>query len=165
MNTIKTTLFCLMGLTLSASIAMGADPVVANGKTVTMNYTLKVDGNVVDSSNGKEPLQYTQGQHMLIPGLEKQLAGLKAGDKKHIEVKSDEAYGPVNDKLFMEVPRSSLPPDLTPKVGMVLQMQSAGGRPMPGVITEVKDKTIVLNFNHPLAGKDLSFDVEIVNVQ
>jgi FKBP-type peptidyl-prolyl cis-trans isomerase 2 len=139
--------------------------VVADGKTVKVNYTLTVDGKVVDSSKGREPLEFKAGAHQMIPGFEKGVMGMKAGEKKSFTVKPEEGYGQVNPKAFQEVPKKKLPADVKPKAGMTLYAQGKEGQPIPVTIKEVKKDVVVMDFNHPLAGKTLNFDVEVVEVK
>ena len=164
MNILKIMIATLTILALSGSFVQAEDQVIADGKIVKINYTLTVEGKIADTSEGKDPLQYTQGKGMIIPGLEKQLAGLKAGDQKRIIVAAEEAYGPVNPQLRMEFPKDKIKGDLAPEVGMVLQVQAENGQAAFGLVEEVKDTAVTLNFNHPLAGKELDFDVKIVSV-
>ena len=138
---------------------------VENGKTVSINYVLTVDGEQVDASQEGQPLQYVQGESQIIPGLENELSGLKVGDTKEVVVAADDAYGPVNPEAIVEVPKDQVPAEITPEVGMVLSMNTPDGRAMPAQIQEVKEDVLVLNLNHPLAGKELHFDIEVVNVQ
>ncbi len=138
---------------------------VSEGKTVRVQYTLKVDGKVVDSSNGREPLQFKTGKHEMIPGFEKAVMGMKVGEKKSFKVSPEEGYGPVNPKALQDVPKSKLPPDMTPKAGMTLVAQDKDGKRIPVKIVEVKKDLVVMDFNHPLAGKTLNFDVEIVEIK
>jgi FKBP-type peptidyl-prolyl cis-trans isomerase 2 len=145
--------------------AFGEEGAIADGSKVKFDYTLYVNGQVADSSQGKEPLEYTQGAGMIIPGLEVQMAGLKEGDVKTISVESEDAYGQVNPEAIVEIPKENLGEEIDPKVGMILQMQTQDGQALNGIITEIKDTTLVMNFNHPLAGQDLTFDVKIVDVQ
>ncbi|MDP8266250.1 MAG: peptidylprolyl isomerase [Candidatus Aceula meridiana] len=162
----RITLGILVAFLLAATtIAKGADVMIEDGKKVKMEYTLKVNGEIVDSSEGREPLEYTQGQGAIIPGLEKQLVGLKVGDKKTVTVSPEEAYGAVNPDAFAEVPKANMPQEQEPQKGMMLQMQTPDGKTLNGTITEVKDETVVLDFNHPLAGKELLFDIEIVGIE
>ncbi len=161
----------LMGALTSACIlgagfvyAQGADKVVADGMKVKFDYTLTVGTEQVETTQGKQPLEYVHGKKMLIPGLEKELVGMKAGDTKTVTVKSEDAYGPVRPEAVREIENTKLPKDITPKVGMVLEMQDPDGNAYPAVVKEIKDKTFVLDFNHPLAGKELKFDVKIVSV-
>jgi FKBP-type peptidyl-prolyl cis-trans isomerase 2 len=139
--------------------------VVADGRTVKVNYTLTVDGKVVDSSKGRQPLEFTAGAHQMIPGFEKAVMGMKAGQKKSFKVKPEEGYGSVDPKAIREVPKKQLPAGVTPKAGMTLYAQTQEGKPFPVMIKEVKKETVVLDFNHPLAGKTLNFDVEVVEIK
>jgi peptidylprolyl isomerase len=139
-------------------------PQVTEGKTVKIHYTLTVEGKVVDSSKGRDPLKFTAGSGQLIPGFEKALQGMKAGDKKTFQVNPEEGYGPVNPQAFREVPKDQLPPEITPEAGMTLFTKSKSGQPMPVQVMEVKEDVVVMNFNHPLAGKTLNFDVEIMEI-
>ncbi len=137
---------------------------VSEGKEVTLEYTLKLDDqSVVDTNVGGEPLKVTQGSHRLIPGVEKQIEGMAAGEKKHFTVAPEEGYGDVDAKAFQEVDKKAIPPD-SHKVGTQLQGKTADGRTVYPRISEVKDETVVLDFNHPLAGKTLHFDVQVLDV-
>jgi FKBP-type peptidyl-prolyl cis-trans isomerase SlyD len=139
--------------------------VVAQGETIKVNYTLTVDGKVVDSSKGRPPLEFKEGSHQLIPGFEKAVAGMKVGQKKSFTVKPEEGYGPVNPKAFQEVPRKQLPAGTTPKAGMILLAQGKNGQRIPVKIKEVKKDSVIIDFNHPLAGKTLNFAVEVVDIK
>jgi len=138
---------------------------IHEGSKVAFDYTLTVGGAVIDSSKDRGPLEYIHGQKQIIPGLSRQLEGLKAGDTKVVTVAAKEAYGEINPKAFKEFPKASLPQNLDPKKGLALQMQASNGQTFPGVITEVKEDAVVVDLNHPLAGKDLTFDVKIVSVE
>ncbi len=143
----------------------GALPMtVSNGKQVTLEYTLKLDDqSIVDTNVGGEPLKVTQGSHQLIPGVEKQLEGMAAGEKKQFTVAPAEGYGNVDSKAFQEVDKKMVPAD-SQKVGAQLQGKTADGRTVFPRISEVKNETVVLDFNHPLAGKTLHFDVQVLDV-
>jgi FKBP-type peptidyl-prolyl cis-trans isomerase SlyD len=145
--------------------AKGEEMTIQQGKLVSFDYTLTVDNQVIDTSKGKEPLQYTHGEGKIIPGLSKQLEGMKVGDEKRIVVGPEEAYGPVNPSAFQEVPKSKLPSDLKPEAGMHLQVNDQTGKSSIVMITEVKEDSVVLNLNHPLAGKTLTFDVKVVAIK
>jgi FKBP-type peptidyl-prolyl cis-trans isomerase 2 len=138
---------------------------VAEGSTVKVNYTLTVDGKVVDSSKGHEPLEFKVGSHQVIPGFEKAVLGMKVGEKKSFAVSPEEGYGPVNPKAFQEIPKKQLPPEITPKAGMTLVAHGKDNQPMPVRIKEVKGDVVVMDFNHPLAGKTLNFDIEVVEIK
>jgi len=139
--------------------------VVADGETVKVNYTLTVDGKVVDSSKGRQPLEFKAGAHQMIPGFEKAVMGMKVGEKKSFKVKPEEGYGPVNPKAFQEVPKNKLPADVTPQAGMTMVAQGKDGKKIPVKIKEVKKDVVVMDLNHPLAGKTLNFDVEVVEIK
>jgi peptidylprolyl isomerase len=139
--------------------------VVSEGSTVKVNYTLTVEGAVVDSSEGKEPLEFTMGSGQLIPGFEKNVTGMKVGEKKSFEVDPADGYGEEDPRGYQEVPKDKLPADIEPKAGMTLYAQGQDGKPIPVQIKEVKDDVVVLNFNHPLAGKTLNFAVEVVDIK
>jgi FKBP-type peptidyl-prolyl cis-trans isomerase 2 len=133
---------------------------VADGMKVTLEYTLTLpDKTVVDSATGQAPFSYTQGKQEIIPGLEKAMAGLKAGDKKRILVPAAEAYGPYDDKKVVTVPKKNVPPEV--KTGTRLRARNG----MEVKVIEVKADSVVIDANHPLAGKDLTFDVNIIKVE
>jgi FKBP-type peptidyl-prolyl cis-trans isomerase SlyD len=140
-------------------------PAIKSGSQVSFDYTLTVDGKVADSSEGKAPMTYTQGSGQIIPGLDRQMIGLKAGDEKTIEVKPEEGYGMPNPAGIREVQLSQLPPDMKPEVGMVLTGTSKDGRTVPAKIIEVRKDAVVVDMNHPLAGKTLIFKIKIVSVK
>jgi FKBP-type peptidyl-prolyl cis-trans isomerase SlyD len=148
-----------------AQNAAGAATVVQPGSEVFFDYTLTDDeGKVVDSSKGKEPMHYVHGKGQIIPGLEKELSGMAVGSEKKVTIKPEDAYGPVNPQAFQEVPKEKLPPEAL-KVGTMLAAQGPGGQRVPVRVHEIKENTVVMDFNHPLAGKTLSFDVKITDVK
>lgn len=137
---------------------------VSNGKHVTLEYTMKLDDqSVIDSNVGGEPLKVTQGKHELVPGLEKAIEGMTAGEKKTVTVPPPEAYGTVDPKAFQEVDKNMVPAG-SRKVGTQLEGTTTDGRKVFPRISEVKNETIVLDFNHPLAGKTLYVDVKVLAV-
>jgi FKBP-type peptidyl-prolyl cis-trans isomerase SlyD len=151
----------LAGSLLGAPVRAESGLQVADGLKVTIEYTLTLpDKTVADSNVGQAPFAYTQGAHEIVPGLEKALVGMKAGQKKRIDVPAIEAYGASNPKLRETVEKSKVPPDV--KVGSILR--TPDGRIMVKVL-EVTDKTVVVDHNHPLAGKNLVFDVKVLNVE
>lgn len=142
----------------------GSAMTVSNGKQVSLEYTMKLDDqSVVDSNVGGEPLKVTQGKHELVPGLEKAIEGMVPGEHKKVTVAPTEAYGTVDPKAFQEVDKKLLPPDSV-KVGTQLEGKTADGQKVFPRISEVKNDTVVLDFNHPLAGKTLHFDVKVLEV-
>ena len=152
-------------LTAGSIVAYSDGLVIEKGRKVTFDYTLTVDGKIIDSSTGQHPIKYIDGEGTIIPGLARELEGLHVGDEKSIVIAPQDAYGVIDQNAFREVPKSSLPPNLSPEVGMMLEMKGSDGRSFPVVISAVKNDTITLNFNHPLAGKELHFQVKITDIQ
>ncbi|MGO3707800.1 MAG: FKBP-type peptidyl-prolyl cis-trans isomerase [Mesonia hippocampi] len=139
---------------------------VKQNDTVRVHYTGKLkDGQIFDSSLEREPLEFTLGQGQLIPGFENGVIDMKVNEKKTIEIPSNEAYGDVQEELFMEVPKSQLPQEIEPKVGMGLVSKNPDGSERQLRVAEVKDEAIVVDANHPLAGKDLIFELELVEIK
>ena len=134
---------------------------VDDGQVVTMHYTLHVNGELVDSSQGAEPLMFIQGMGHIIPGLEHELYDLHVGDSKKVTVAPKDGYGVVDAEAFMEVPRNAFPAEVPMKVGTQLELKDKSGHPTMARIESVADETIRLDMNHPLAGKQLDFDVTI----
>ncbi|NRT10667.1 peptidylprolyl isomerase [Flavobacterium sp. 14A] len=138
---------------------------VKENNTVKVHYTGKLaDGQVFDSSEGKEPLAFTLGEGRLIPGFEKGLIDMKLNEKKTINITKDDAYGDPREDLIIEVPKGELPQEMTPEVGMGLVSRTPEGQEMNLMVVEVREETVVLDGNHPLAGKDLIFDLEVVEI-
>ena len=138
---------------------------VKENNTVKVHYTGKLaDGQVFDTSEGKEPLAFTLGQGSLIPGFEKGLIAMKLNEKKTINITKDDAYGNPREDLIIEVPKSELPQEMTPEVGMGLVSRTPEGQEMNLLVVEVREESVVLDGNHPLAGKDLIFDLEVVEI-
>lgn len=139
---------------------------VKENDTVKIHYTGKLEnGEVFDSSEGREPLEFTLGQGQIIPGLEKGLMDMKENDKRTLNIPSGEAYGDHREEMLQEVPKDQLPPEIKPEVGMGLVSQSPDGQKMQLTVAEVKEQSIVVDANHPLAGKDLVFDVELLEIK
>ena len=135
------------------------------GDKVKVHYTGKLkDGSVFDSSANREPLEFELGAGMMIAGFDKAVHGMKVGGKVTAEIESSEAYGPKNDEMIISVPKTQLPPDLTPDVGQQLSMLQPNGQAIPVVITILDEENVVLDANHPLAGKDLIFDIELMEI-
>jgi len=166
---------CLRSLVIAAVVIV-ASPALAqtptpekaaiqNGSSVSIEYTLKDDsGQVLESNKGKTPLTFTQGHQQIIPGLERELIGMRPGEEKQVVVKPEEAYGEVVPNAQTEVPKDAIPKEGL-KVGTTLIARSGSGEPRPVVVKEIKETTVVLDLNHPLAGKTLHFDVKILGVQ
>lgn len=136
-----------------------------SGDTIRIHYTgtLK-SGEVFDSSEGRDPLEFTLGSGMIIAGLDAAIHGMIAGEKKVAEIACADAYGPINPAARQPVPRTEFPDDIPTEVGTQLQMQSPEGQVIPVTIVEVSETEVTLDANHPLAGKDLTFDFEVVAI-
>jgi len=139
--------------------------VVAEGRTVNLNYTLKVDGKVFETSIGNRPLQFKVGSHQVIPGFEEAIMGMKAGQKKSFKISPEKGYGPRDPNAIRSVPKTQIPPDIKPKAGMILDTKGKDGQRVPVRVVEVKKDVVIINFNHPLAGKTLNYDVEVLEVK
>ena len=152
-------------LLLNFVTVKGEAAMIEKGKKVKFDYVLKVEGEVVDSSDKQGPLEYVHGDKMIIPGLESELEGMKVGDEKKVTVSPENAYGNIDERAFVEFPKNSFAAEVDPKAGMIIQVPTKDGRQMPAVIAEVKEEVVVLDFNHPLAGKELNFEVTIVSIE
>jgi len=138
---------------------------VKNGDKVSVHYHGKLtDGTTFDTSEGRAPLEFEVGKGMVIKGFDDALVNMTIGEKKTVNIPVDEAYGPHSMEMMMEYPKSEFPDDMAPEVGLELQMSDNSGNIFPVKIAEVKDDTVVLDANHPLAGKDLIFDIELVSI-
>ncbi len=139
--------------------------IVDVNSSVTVNYTGKLeDGSIFDSSltEGREPLNTILGQGSLIPGFERGLIGMKEGDKKTIEIMCDDAYGSIKEDLVVEVPKDKVPENVSE--GQMLQTMTPQG-PMNVIVREVKEEVVIIDGNHPLSGKNLIFDLELISVE
>ena len=136
---------------------------IKEGSKVKFDYTLTVDGNITDTSAGRGPLEYTHGAGHIIPGLEKELAGMNVGDKKTVKVSPEEGYGKVLEEAIRRVPKTSIGGAENLKVGDMVGASNAG-HTFRAIVKEITDTEVVLDFNHPLAGKELTFDVEIKEI-
>lgn len=169
-RTLACSAFSLTLLIFSARLCFGqavakGEIAVQNGSAVSFDYTLTdAGGNVLDSSKGKTPLTYTHGNRQIVPGLEAELTGMKVGDEKKVAVKPEDGYGPVDPRAFQEVAKDKLPPGAL-KVGTVLKAEGPQGQAMPVRVHEIKENTVIMDFNHPLAGKTLNFDVKITDIK
>lgn len=138
---------------------------VTSGATVRIHYTGTLnDGTVFDSSEGRDPLEFTVGSGMIIPGLDRELPGMTVGEKKKVTIAPEDAYGPRQDGALLEVPRSDIPAEIPLELGLQLQMSGPQGQPMPVTVTELTDDSVTLDANHPLAGQTLIFDFEVVAI-
>jgi len=138
---------------------------VKTGDKVKVHYkgTL-TDGTVFDSSEGRDPLEFTVGKGEVISGFDKAVKGMSIGQSKTVTMPSDEAYGPRLDDHVLRVPKSKLPPDMELKVGEMLQINRPNENPMPATVIEISDDSIILDANHPLAGKDLTFEIKLESI-
>jgi FKBP-type peptidyl-prolyl cis-trans isomerase 2 len=139
--------------------------VIKDGSTVSVHYKLTVDGEVADTSEGREALKYAHGSGQMIPGFEKALTGMKKGEKKNFELSPEEGYGVRSDEAMRKVPKEAFEEIEGLMAGMVIGLQSPDGQDMQAVVAEVEEKEVTLDLNHPLAGKKLNFEVEVVEVE
>ncbi len=139
-----------------------SDVKVQDGQVVSMEYTLHVDGELVDSSEGQEPLEFLQGEGNIIPGLEDELYGMGIGESKEVVVAAEDGYGLLDPDAFIDVPKSQFPAEIPLEAGIELQVQDENGNPMMARIDRVDSENVKLDFNHPLAGKELHFKVKVV---
>ncbi len=138
---------------------------VQKGDTVRVHYTGKLDdGTVFDSSEGREPLEFTVGAEQVIPGFEQAVEGMEEGETRSVTIPAGDAYGEHREDLVVVIPRNQLPPDIEPEVGMQLQVREPTGQSFVVTVTAFDDETVTLDANHPLAGKDLTFDIEVVEI-
>ena len=139
---------------------------VKEGSKVSVEYTGKLDnGEVFDTSEGKEPLVFTVDAQQVVKGFNDAVKDMKEGEEKEFKIEPKDAYGDVNPQLVQEVPKEKLPENLDPKVGMVLGLKSPDGKQFGARVLEVGDKTFKIDLNHPLAGKNLTFKVKVVKVE
>lgn len=137
-----------------------------NGDKVKIHYHGKLnDGSTFDSSAGREPLAFEIGSGMVIPGFDDGVTGMTVGEKKTINIPAAQAYGEVSEEMIMEFPLNQFPADMVPEIGMQLTMSNNQGQNFPVVILELKDESVLLDANHPLAGKELIFDLELVEIE
>ena len=138
---------------------------IKDGDTVSVHYTgTLASGEVFDSSIERDPLKFTLGKGQLIPGFEHAIMGLSVGEKAITNIPSLEAYGKHNPEMVIEVPMNQLPPELDAQVGMQLQLNQPEGQAIPVQITQIEGESVTIDANHPLAGKDLNFDIEVVEI-
>ena len=138
-----------------------------NGNTVKVHYTGRLeDGTQFDSSSGRDPLEFTLGTGQIIPGFEQAVEGMAEGESKTVTIGSDQAYGPRNEQAVQDMPKAMLPEEVRTnlRIGMQLQATNAEGRPMILTVAGVSEDNVTLDANHPLAGKDLVFELELVEI-
>ncbi|NGP52313.1 FKBP-type peptidyl-prolyl cis-trans isomerase [Thioalkalivibrio sp. XN8] len=155
-------LFLVTGASLQAQEEV---PVIKDGSTVSIEYTLKLDdGSTADTNVGAEPLTYVQGEQQILPALEAQLAGMTVDETRQVTLTAEEGYGPVREEGYQEVPLAMIPEDAR-NVGARLVGQNQQGQPIHAQVKELKDETVVLDLNHPLAGEQLHFDVKVLEIK
>ena len=135
---------------------------VQDGLVVSMEYTLSVDGEVLDSSKDAGPLQFLAGYDNIVPGLEREMVGMKIGESKDVLVLPEDGYGEFDEEAFMEVPRSEFPSDMELEAGLELNVSDEDGQHQLAYVESFNDETVRLDFNHPLAGAELQFNVKVV---
>ncbi len=135
------------------------------GDTVKVHFTGRLeDGTVFDTSVEREPYEFTIGKSRIVPGFAEAVVGMKPGDSKTIEIPAEKAYGPHRQDMVVNVDRDKLPANLNPEVGQRLQINQADGQKIPATVIEVSASQVILDANHPLAGKDLIFDIQLINI-
>ncbi len=138
---------------------------VTDGQVVSMEYSLRVDEKEIDSSVGGDPLEYLHGAGNIIPGLERELEGMSVGESKAVVVAPADGYGELDDEAFVEAPRSEFPEDMPLKPGVEMELTGPEGQPMYARIERLEGENVVLNMNHPLAGKELHFEVKVIGLR
>ena len=135
------------------------------GDKVKVHYHGKLrSGETFDSSQGREPLEFTLGTGQVIKGFDEGVKGMNVGDKKTVEINAGDAYGEKDERNVIEFPKEQFPPEMNPQPGMQLMLNSGDGQQIPVMVTEVKENSVILDANHPLAGQDLIFDIELVEI-
>lgn len=135
-------------------------------KAISFNYTLKDDkGNILDTTKGSSPFSFLSGNRQILPKLEDALNGMLLGSKKNVKIDAADAYGEYNEEAIQKVERTNFPKDVDLQPGMQFVTNSPDGHQMPFVISEIKENVVTIDFNHPLAGKNLEFDVELLDVR
>ena len=138
---------------------------VQNGDKIKVHYHGKLrSGETFDSSNGREPLEFTVGSGQVIKGFDEGVKGMSVGEKKTVEIAVVDAYGEKQQEMMIEFPKEQFPADMNPEVGMQLMMSNGSGQNFPVTVAEVKEESVILDANHPLAGQDLIFDLELVEI-
>lgn len=139
---------------------------VQNGDKVRVHYHGKLrSGETFDSSEGREPLEFTVGSGQVIPGFDQGVMGMQQGEKKTVEIPADQAYGQKAEEMMLEFPKSQFPEGMNPEVGMQLGLSDNQGQSHTVRVAEIREESVILDANHPLAGEDLIFDIELVDVE
>ena len=138
---------------------------VKDGDKIKVHYHGKLrNGETFDSSQGRDPLEFTVGTGQVIKGFDQGVMGMQVGDKKTVEIPVGEAYGEKQQEMMIEFPKSQFPEGMNPEIGMQLMMNNGAGQSFPVTVAEVKEESVILDANHPLAGQDLIFDLELVSI-
>ncbi|MCJ7552313.1 MAG: peptidylprolyl isomerase [Ignavibacteriaceae bacterium] len=139
---------------------------LAQNKAITFNYTLKDDeGNILDTTKGSSPFSFLSGNGQILPKLEDEMSGMLLGSKKNVKIDAADAYGEYNEEAVQKVERTNFPKDVDLQPGMQFVTNSPDGHQMPFIISEIKEDDVTIDFNHPLAGKNLEFDVELLDIR
>lgn len=155
----------ILTVMVSVVLVVQSEAVIEDGKIVKFDYSLSVNEQMIETTEGKEPLEYVHGEGTIIPGLEKELVGMDVGETKRVAILPEDAYGLVLPEAIKEVPKENFPTEFEYQVGSVIQLQDPEGNAYPGIVWEVKEESVLVNFNHPLAGQTLVFEVEVVSVK
>jgi peptidylprolyl isomerase len=162
---LKTLIIGLIFMTTTDNANAATKEAISKGDTVKVNYTGTLqDGTKFDSSEGREPLQFTVGAGQVIPGFDKAVTGMKIGETKTFTIPVAEAYGPRDNERVLEVERSAIPAHVKLQVGEQIYGAGPDGQPIPFEVLEVSKDKVKLDANHPLAGKDLTFEISIVSI-
>jgi FKBP-type peptidyl-prolyl cis-trans isomerase 2 len=154
-----------LGISIGAHSLLATQPLkIEKGRKVTLGYKLFVEGALLEKADPENPFIYTHGEKQIVPGLEKNLFGLRVGNKKTIRVVPEEGYGLLDPKAYREFQKDQFPADVPLKVGTLVEARSPQGERLLVKIREIKEKSVILDFNHPLAGKELEFQVEVLNI-
>lgn len=138
---------------------------IAAGNQVSVHYTGTFeDGEVFDSSQGRDPLSFEVGAGQMIQGFDQAVLGMEQGENKKFTLTPEEAYGPRNEELLIDIPNANFPDDMKLEVGMMLQLTNEAGQPVPATVAAINEDSVKMDVNHPMAGKTLVFDIEIVEV-
>ena len=141
------------------------NPTIQDEVVVSLEYTLQVEGEIVDSTGEDEHIQFIQGHGQIIPGLESQLYGMTSGESKEVTVPAEDAYGVMDEDALGTVPRDEFPPDMPLEKGVALQLRDEDGEVFDAYVESVGKKTVEINLNHPLAGKELHFSVKVLDLR
>ncbi|MBA7483011.1 Trigger factor [subsurface metagenome] len=144
----------------------GEKTVIKKGDRVKVQYTGSLnDGTIFDKSKEGEPLEFTVGSGQVIPGFDKAVEGMKLNEEKKVTLKTEDAYGKRDETAIREFPKNSLPENFKPEKGIMIRLQDQTGRAIPGTVTDITENSITVDLNHPLAGKDLAFDIKVIGIE